>query len=231
MATNMTKKPLDFNFMDGSPKQAGEKTRSNPTATPGEKVGFFHYLKECYTDFNAFCWKYLIVKNPPYLLVLIWFFGMGSTADRLTGSLQDYSSWGEIWAIVLIGGVLAGAIGYYIGGWWYNVRVGWSNGKENVEMARGIYLFTSLPIALTSILMLLLNQMSYGQDYLDSYYSDASTVDVLFLFVFLAALIYTIRLSYKAVLELMGVERKRAIGWFIVLPAVFYGGLVLMSAM
>ena len=228
------KKSLDFNFLDESPKQDGAKGTApvmSPVATQGEKVNFFHYIKECYTDFNTFCRKYLGAKNPPYLLVLIWFFGMGSAADRLVGSLQDYSSWGEIWAIVLIGGVLAGAIGYYVGGWWYNVRVGWSKGKENVEMARGIYLFTSLPISLTSILMLLFNQMSYGQDYLDSYYSEASTVDVLFLFVFLAALVYTIRLSYKAVRELMGVERKRAIGWFIVLPAVFYGGLVLLSAM
>ena len=156
---------------------------------------------------------------------------MGSAADRLIGSLQDYTSWGEIWAIVLFGGILAGALGYFIGGWWYNVRVGWSKGKENVEMARGIYLFTSLPVALVSILSLALNQMAYGQDYLDYYYSDASTVDLLVFFVLLAAYFYTIRLSYKAVREVMGAERQRAIGWFIVLPSVFYGGLILLSAM
>ncbi|HEY4498490.1 MAG TPA: Yip1 family protein [Candidatus Paceibacterota bacterium] len=235
-AINMTeKKSLDFNFLDESPKQAGEKASAevvaHPVATLGEKVNFFRYLKECYTNFNAFCRKYLGVKNPPYLIVLIWVFGMGSAADRLIGSLQDYTSWGEIWAIVLFGGILAGALGYFIGGWWYNVRVGWSKGKENVEMARGIYLFTSLPVALVSILSLALNQMAYGQDYLDYYYSDASTVDLLVFFVLLAAYFYTIRLSYKAVREVMGAERQRAIGWFIVLPSVFYGGLILLSAM
>lgn len=228
------KKSLDFDFLDKKPEQADAKPAeavvTTPIPTPSDKVGFFSYLKECYTDFNVFCKKYLTAKNPPYLLILIWFFGIGSAADRIVGSLQDYSSWGEIWAIVIFGGILAGAIGYYIGGWFYNLRVGWSKGNEDINLSRNIYLFTSLPIALSSVLMLIFNQMAYGDDYLNYYYSDASTVDVIFFFVFVAALIYTIRLSYKAVRETMHVEKKRAIGWFIIVPAIFYSLLIFASA-
>ena len=90
----MEKKSLNFDFLDESPKQTGEKTTESVATTsasaPVGKVGFFHYLKECYIDFNTFCKKYLASKNPPYLLILIWFFGIGSASDRLIGSIQDY---------------------------------------------------------------------------------------------------------------------------------------------
>ena len=227
---------LDFDFLDESPKSSGDGHATKPMpATPVSssvsKVNLFEYLKECYTGFNSFCKKYLASKNPPYLLLLIWFYGIGSAADNLTGSLQDYTSWSEIWIIVILGGVFSGAIGYYIGGWFYNIRVGWSKGKRDINMSRNINLFTSLPVSLTSILMLLLNQLSYGEDYLNYYYSDASAVDVAFFFVFVVAIIYSIRLSYKAVREAMHVEKKRAIGWFIVAPAILYTLIIFFSAL
>lgn len=230
------KKSLNFDFLDESPlptKQvkSPKPVATTPVSTPNSKVSFFDYLKECYTDFNRFCKNYLISKNPPYLLWLIWFFGIGSAADNLIGSLQDYTSWGEIWIIVILSGIFTGTLGYYIGGWFYNVRVGWSKGKRDINMSRNINLFTSLPISLTNILMLLFNQMAYGEDYLNYYYSDASAVDVAFFFVFVSAIIYTIRLSYKAVRETMHVEKKRAIGWFIVAPAIFYTLTILFSAL
>jgi len=230
------KKYLNFDFLDESPKstEQGQTTKRAVTtqvSTPNGKVGFFNYLKECYTDFNRFCKKYLVSKNPPYLYLLIWFFGIGSAADKLTGSLQDYTSWGEIWVIVILIGIFTGALGYYIGGWFYNVRIGWSKGKRDINMSRNINLFTSLPISLTSILMLLLNQLSYGEDYLNYYYSDASAVDVVFFFVFVTAIIYTIRLSYKAVRETMHVEKKRAIGWFIVAPTILYTLIIFFSTL
>lgn len=227
---------LDFDFLDEGQKstEPGQATKPVSTASVSpsvSKVNIFKFLKECYSDFNGFCKKYLVLKKPPYLLLLIWLFGIGSAADNLTGSLQDYTSWGEIWVIVILTGIFSGALGYYIGGWFYNLRVGWSKGKRDINMSRNINLFTSLPISLTSILMLLLNQMVYGEDYLNYYYSDASTVDVVFFFVFVAAIIYTIRLSYKAVRETMHVEKKRAIGWFIVAPAILYTFIIFFSAL
>jgi hypothetical protein len=227
---------LDFDFLDESPKstereQATKPVATTPVSSSVSKVNLLEYLKECYSDFNGFCKNYLVSKKPPYLLLLVWLFGIGSAADNLTGSLQDYTSWGKIWAIVILSGIFTGALGYYIGGWFYNVRVGWSKGKQDINMSRNINLFTSLPISLTSILMLLLNQMTYGEDYLNYYYSDASTVDVVFFFVFVAAIIYTIRLSYMAVRETMHVEKKRAIGWFIVAPAILYTLIIFFSAL
>ena len=161
-----------------------------------------------------------MTASPKYLLVAIWILGIGNAAGRLTSSSS--STWGEVWAVAIFGGILAGAIAYYIAGWFYHVRVGWSKGTGTIDTARNIYTFSSLPIAVVSIGSLLFNQMAYGSDYFDSYYSDASSVDVIFALLSIAAIAYSIYISYRAVRDVMHAEKVRAIGWFVVAPAIFY---------
>lgn len=216
------KKSLDFDFLD---EKKADGTVAAVAAAPAQiaptdKVNIFQYFKECFTNFPKFAKEHLVTKSPKYLILAIWIFGMGNAADRLTSS--NSSNWGEVWAIILIGGILAGAVAYYIGGWFYHVRVGWSKGKGDIETARNIYTFSSLAIAITSVGALLFNWMAYGDDYFVTYYSDSSTVDTLFALLALAAIIYSIVISYRAVREVMHVEKGRAIGWFIVAPAIFY---------
>jgi hypothetical protein len=229
------KKSLNFDFLDDNPKPATEEVSASAAgsqiSTPFGKVNFLGYLNEYVSDFNAFCRKYLTSKRPPYILLLVWLFGVGSAADRLIGSIQDYSSWAEVWAIVLFGGVLSAAIGYYVSGWFYSVRLAWSKGKEDINISRNIYVFTSLPIALTSVLMLIFNQAAYGKDYLGYQHSDGSTIDVVFFFVYVAALVYSIRLSYRAATGVMHAERKRAIGWFVVAPTLLYAFLIFSNVL
>lgn len=218
------KKSLNFDFLDDSPKKTGEKVNA-PVATQGptpnaDKVKFFPYFKECFTNFSKFAKENLVTSSPKYLLLAIWVLGIGSAIDRLTSS--DSSSWGEVWAIAIFGGILAGALAYYIGGWFYHVRVGWSKGTGSINTSRNIYTFSSLPISVVAIGSLIFNQMAYGNEYFDTYYSDASSVDVIFALLSLVAIAYSIYISYRAVRDVMNVEKGRAIGWFVVAPAIFY---------
>ncbi len=224
------KKSLNFDFLDDNPKKTDEKV-SAPVAASGptpSTVKFFPYFKECFTNFSKFAKDNLVTANPKYLLLAIWVLGIGSAIDRLSSS--DSSSWGEVWAIAIFGGILAGAIAYYIGGWFYHVRVGWSKGTGAINTSRNIYTFSSLPISVVAIGSLVFNQMAYGSDYFDSYYSDASSVDVIFALLSLIAIAYSIYISYRAVRDVMNTEKGRSIWWFVVAPAIFYV-LIFASAM
>lgn len=227
------KKHLDFNFLDETPTKPEEKA-SAPVSTPfhGEQVKFFEYFKECFTNFPKFAQKYLTTKtNPKYLLFVVWVVGVGTVADRVIGSSSDYSTWGEAWAIALFGGILSGALVYFIGGWFYDVRVGWSKGNRNVDTSRNIYAFSSLPIALLSILSFIFNHMAYGDDYFSSYAYDGSAVDILVFLAFIPVAIFAIRMGYKAAREVMGAEKSRAIWWFAVAPGVFYALIIGFAAL
>ena len=221
------KKSLNFDFLDESPQKTGEKTSSpktldsKPTPVPETgKVSFFEYFKECFTNFSKFAQEHLVTSKPKYLLLAIWLLGIGSAADRLTSA--DSSSWGEVWAIVLVGGILAGALAYYIGGWFYHVRVGWSKGAGSIDTARNIYTFSSLPISVTAIGSLIFNHMAYGSDYFVTYAYDASSVDVIFGLLALAAIGYSIYISYRGVRDVMHVQKGRGMFWFVIAPAIFY---------
>ncbi len=221
------KKSLNFDFLDDSSKKDENTVIAHPqqeasaqSVSEGQgDVGFFQYFKECYTDFNKFSEKYLTRKSPRYFFVAILIYGMGSAADRLIGSIGDYSSWGEVWAITAIGGLIGGFIAYYIAGTIYHWRVKWSKGHDDEDISKHIWLFSGLPIAATSLLSLIFNQMAYGSDYFNG---EGTTVDVIILLVSIAAIIYSINISYKAVRHVQKVERGRAIWWFIIAPAIFY---------
>jgi hypothetical protein len=226
------KKSLNFDFLDDNPKKTDEKVStlaatSGPISNTGN-IKFFPYFKECFTNFSKFAKENLVTANPKYLLLAIWVLGIGSAIDRISSS--DSSSWGEVWAIVIFGGILAGAIAYYIGGWFYHVRVGWSKGTGSIDTSRNIFTFSSLPVSVVAIGSLIFNQMAYGSDYFDIYYSDASSVDMIFGLLAIAAIGYSIYISYRAVKEVMNVQYGRAIWWFVVAPATLYV-LIIASAL
>lgn len=217
------KKSLNFDFLDQIPKKDNEKVSEldiSNVIPNTDKVNFFHHFKECFINFSKFAKDNLMVSSPKYLLLVIWVLGMGNAVDRITSSSS--SSWGEVWAIVIFGGILSGVVAYYIGGWFYHVRVNWSKGAGTIDTSRNIYIFSSLPIAVVSIGSLIVNQVAYGSDYFGTYHSDTSSIDVIFGLLVIAAIGYSIYISYHAVRDVMHAEKGRAIWWFVVAPAIFY---------
>lgn len=226
------KKSLDFDFLDdATPKMEVKKdtppVESAPVTETG-KINAFQYFKECFSDFSAFAKRHLTRKSPMYIVPVVWFVGMGTAGDNLIGS--ESSDWGEVWAITVFGGLLSGALSYYIGGWFYHIRVQWSQGQGDISTARNIYMFASLPIAVTSLGSLLINNLVYGSTYWTLYSVDASTVDLIFGLLAFAAIGYSIYLSYHAVRDVMQASKGRALTWFVILPAIFYVTLFVIAA-
>lgn len=218
---------LNFDFLDDSPKKdenavIAHSKQDSPAQSVSEgqsDIGFFQYFKECYTDFSKFSKKYLTRKSPRYSFVAVLIYGMGNAANNWIGSIRNYSSWGEVWTITAIGGLIGGFIAYYIAGIIYHWRVKWSKGFDDENTSKHIWLFSELPIAATSLLSLIFNQMAYGSDYFNG---EVTTVDVIILLVYIIAIIYSINISYRAVRYVQKVERGKAIWWFIIAPAIYY---------
>lgn len=227
------KKSLNFDFLDEKPKKAGvvENAAESKVSTTEErpvqkieskKVPFFEFFKELFTNFPKFAQDYLTKKNPPYWLLVMWIMGMGAVADRMIDTIKDSNGWGEVWAIVLFGGILGAAIAYYIQGWFYGVRIKWSKGTLDQDSARQIWLYSTFPISAVSVLSLIFCQIAYGSDFFDYYYGETTTVEGIFIFLSLVAIVYSIIVSYKSVRKVAKVEKGLAIWWFIVAPLIFY---------
>jgi hypothetical protein len=219
--TDKARLKFDLDFLEKEQEKTVEtkpmEAKKTAEAVDG-KPPFIDYIKAVFKDFPAFCDKYLRVKNPPYLFIIIWVVGIASAIDRV--SSFESSSWGEVWAIVLIGGLITGYLQYWIGGAIYHLRVKWSKGGDNYDASRNLNMFTGIPIAIASISSLILNTLIYGNDYFES--GGGSSIDILFFFIILAAIAYSIRLSYKGVMFMQNTQKIRAIIWFIVVPAIFY---------
>ena len=218
------KKSLNFDFLDKEPKKTDEKSTAPVVTTVSTSsiadVSLLDYFKQCFLNFPKFAKEHLITSSPKYLFLAIWVLGIGNMADRLDSS--GSSSWGEVWAVTLLGGILAGTIAYYIGGWFYYVRVGWSKGSGTIDTARNIYTFSSLPISVAAIGSLFFNHLVYGNDYFDAYYSEASSIDLIFALLAIAAIAYSIYISYQVVRDIMQVQKSRGIFWFVIAPAILY---------
>ena len=224
------KKHLDFNlgFMEDDKAKAGESGKEATTSTKLllDKVTLIEYFKYLFRDFPSFSEAYLQVKRPPHLFFVIWLSGIAGVFDRLEYYEAEPSGWVEIWIIAAIGGILTGYLAYWIGGAIYHLRVKWSKGRDHAIASRNIYMYSGVPISVTMVIWMFLNMVTYGNDY---FYSDGSTIDVLFVLIFIGAVAYSIRLSYKAVMHVQKTKRTPAIVWFVVLPAIFYG-LVFFSS-
>lgn len=212
------KKSLSFDFLDENPEKIKEDVFVVPVKE--KEIIFIEYFKEYYSSFSEFAKRHLMTKSPKYFLWAIWVVGIGNTIDRTATSSSN--GWVEAWVTALFGGVLAGAFTYYIAGWFYQVRVKWSKGIDDIDTARNIYIFSLLPISVISIGSLFFNSISYGDDYFIKYASDSSQVDTLFAFFSLISIVYSIRISYKAAKEVMKAKKNHAIFWFIISPVIFY---------
>lgn len=222
------KKSLDFDFLGDHAVDASVSVPvvAPPSDVQSEKIGFFAYFTKCYSNFNEFSAQYLIANHPRYLNTAIWVYGMGIGSAYVWDSIGNETGWSDVWTTVIAGGILTGALGWYIAGAIYHWRVKWSKGQGNINTARNIYIFSSLPIAAAWIGMLLFNQIAYGGDYITIYSSNFSTVDTIFILLILAAVIYSIYISYRVVRGVLKSEKVRAVVWFIVLPVLYYLAII-----
>ena len=80
----------------------------------------------------------------PYLFWVVLIVGVSRAMDRMehqflnahlqggVAQVPQANSWTTYWITAILSGLFGGAILYYLGGWWYDVRVGWAGGLSAV---------------------------------------------------------------------------------------------------
>ena len=169
-----------------------------------------------------------------YVVAVCWVYGMATAIDKfdeqilkaglnprrpnvaeILGPLTQ--SWTWYWTYVLAYGALCGLFLWWIGGWWYRIRLIWSGAvNADVRLARLVYIYASFVAAAPSVIYALI-QTATSPNY--NVASDAAGLGSVVLLLFPFWSLFT---SYRGVRTLFEVSRWKARLWFVILPGLVY---------
>lgn len=138
-------------------------------------------------------------------------------------------NWLSYWGLSIVSGIMAGILMYYLGGWFYNLRVKWSKGEDSPELSRSIYIYSYLFIWVSTFIITLVDTILYKTP-IDVYTVEfqAKILEAGLIVLSWIVIIHSLFISYKAVTLIKWISKIRAIIWFIVLPFCTYA-LVIWS--
>ena len=127
------------------------------------------------------------------------------------------SSWINYWIIVVAAGLVGAWLLWYVGGWWYKLRLEWSGAtKPSASLARRVYTMQDLVVSGPIVLITLL-QTALFPNFGSAWEAEEiwSSSPVIFMF-------WSCWTSYAAVTTAFQVSITRARVWFLILPMVTY---------
>jgi len=183
----------------------------------------------------------LALGKTPYVLFVTLCFGMAEAISRIDMEMMRAElgqprpgwqvlgplvteSWVGFWLWVLFVGAIGAALIWWIGGWWYRVRLKWC-GAQNPDkrLTRLVYVYASFVYAAPSVTLPLAWTLIYPN------YAVAYSAGDLFSALFLIFPFWSLIASYVGARTVFEVSRWKARVWFLLLPALFY--LVVMGVL
>jgi len=217
-----------------------------PPIGPGPSPFVPEHLVDLFLRPNRFFTSQLALGRTPYAVLVTWALGMTSVIDRIDMRIMQaelrndparwqvleslIGTWPRVWAFVLGGGLVGGALFWWIGGWWCRVRLRWSGAPSpDKRLPRLLFIYSSFVFAGPAVLALAVQTLLYPT-YIAAYKAESVFSILVALMMF-----WSLFTTYKGALALFPVSRGRARLWFVALPAVFYfllagGGALLYSA-
>ncbi|WP_111979784.1 hypothetical protein [Algibacillus agarilyticus] len=187
-----------------------------------------------YTNPKQFFSDQVAVQKTLSLFIVSWAYGIFHTLDRLDRHLLKESlnrpwpgwelvsplvdgSWLNFWAFLIIVGLMAGGVAYYLGGWWYKIRLGWA-GAKNIDkhQARHIHIYVQFVMSFPSLIFLVAQTFIYPD------YRTAWQADIIWLMLLTVFPFWSCATSYYAATHIMHLKPKLAFYWFVLLPACIY---------
>lgn len=188
-------------------------------------------LAQLYARPTAFFTRTHVLDRKPEILIVGWIVGMAGALDRVDwnltkidlGSANDSltvslaQSWKALWIFIVVVGIISGAMGWLIGGWWYRKRLEWSGARSpDPTEARLVWLYASLIAAVPSLGLLLIDTYRY-EDYLESWeYPGLLTL------IPALALFWSVYISNKGATTRFNLKVWPARMWFFVIPMLLY---------
>lgn len=155
--------------------------------------------------------------------------GAVASSDNVVDSLVS-GSWLSFWVFALLAGVISGAILWWVGGWWFRVRLRWSGDPDpDLSRARAVYAFSSLVFALPLIGYTFVQTLAYRNPsqayYAEDWFNWISILLLIFPF-------WTLFTAFTGVRSQFEVSTRKALFWFVGLQGGIYiaGYLLLFIA-
>jgi len=127
------------------------------------------------------------------------------------------ADWSRFWGHVALSALVAAALLWTVGAWWFRIRVRWSGAREaDMRTSREIYVWSGLVLALPAI-ALTLAQTAIFPDFRAAWAQASLGTLVLIVFPFWSA--FT---SYAGARARFAVRPGRARFWFLILPWLLY---------
>jgi len=195
------------------------------------KEHFIEFWSELYLQPHRFFTNRFtdLTGDPPYFALAVIVFGMGAGIDRLDTqfvkmaaqgrleSMDFLNAWIPYWLFAAIAGTIGGYLWYLIGSWFFNVRLQWSKGPDNLVLSRHIYLFSGVVSSAVLILITFINMFLYEKPYVEDESLWAWDLIVLALVLFFS--FYSVYVSYIGA-RTTGADAFRSRIWFLILPCI-----------
>lgn len=230
--------------MNENMDQAGITTHPNPLNknTPIWQelvIDLFFQPRKFFSDLS-------ILMQTKYVVPVTWVFGLSQAIDKIDQEMikKDINSssgrsefitpfidtWINYWGFVLLYGTISAVFLWWVGGWWYRIRLEWAGAKDpDHRLARVIYIYASFVVAAPMVILALIQTINYD-NYIQAYYSDELWSIIIIIFPF-----WSLITSYIGIRTTFEVSKWKARTWFIILPGLLYllifGGIAIMLLM
>ncbi|MDJ0919346.1 MAG: hypothetical protein QNJ05_16430 [Woeseiaceae bacterium] len=155
-------------------------------------------------------------------------FNLGSGVNEAILRIAE-GSWAYFWVAAVAGGIVGGALTYYIAGLIYKFRL-WLAGARDIDggLARNVNIYSTLVVSFPTVIIAIVAAFSFDNYY--QHFMADSALDVLFLvFPF-----WSVVVSYIGATTAFELGVWKARFWFLILPTLFYltvfGGIVWLVA-
>lgn len=194
----------------------------------------FHRLMALFVNPSHFFASLDDLSRPFLVLVATLCLGVASTVDRIEQHLlraemgQGVSGWSEVspwllhswsrlWIVLLLLGALNVPLFWYLGGWWYRLRLKWSGATALDPLRpRLLFVYSSLVYALPVVLVML------GETVLFPNYRLARDAEGSWPLIFVLLSFWSVVVSYCGATSTFALARRKALLWFLLLPWTLY---------
>lgn len=210
------------------------KAHSTSAIEPKPSPFWPQHLVDLFISPRKFFSGQLSLGKTPYVILVTWCYGISHTIDRINRELfrvelgNPRSSWEQFgpmiteswfgfWKWVLMSGAIGGIFIWWIGGWWYRIRLKWSGDNEPDKRAsRLVFVYSSFVMSGPTVAFALAYTVAYS-NYLQAYSSNDFFSLLLPVFLF-----WSIITSYIGARTVFNVSQWKALIWFAILPCLFY---------
>jgi len=181
---------------------------------PPHDLTIIDVIKEVFTRFEAFAQAHLLQPRPPAQLVMIWLVGMDAVAGTIeleSVVMGEYAvhDWFHAWVRIMVGGVAAGAVRYWVAGTLFHLAVLLARGRGDMRTSRYIFLYAIVPVAVVELSLRVVEMLVYGNGYFAR--QSGGSLDLLIGAIMFGVFVYSARLAFIGMTRLQGAEPRRAL--------------------